>query len=97
MRRPVEMRRQPIEEMLELMGEEAIQEKVRDNKIIAACWSPREHIRVVQPDALPGLLSHAPNAPLEDAQHGTAGVDYIRSKFRIRLEQALQKASVTVS
>ena len=85
MRRPVKMRRQSIEEMLELTREEAIQEKVRDNKIIAARWSPREHIRVVQPDALPGLVSHSTDALLEDAQHGTAGVDHIRSKFRIRL------------
>lgn len=103
LRTGLSMRKDPIEELLQLMRKEAVQEKVRDDQIVLTdgpdgpdrpAGLPFETIREVQADFLP---TGAANAAFEYCEHGPAGVDYIRMKTRIDSQQVLQKAPVPIA
>ena len=90
------MRKNAIEELLQLMREEAIEKEMGNNQIIASGGNPFESISVMQTNTLAGLRAGAPNAAIEYLQHGVAGVDDIHGEGGIRCQQARQEASIPI-
>jgi hypothetical protein len=91
------MRKQTIEELLQLMRVEAIEKEVGDDQIVASPGIPVESISLMQTNALSGLGARAANAAIEYAQHGAAGVDNVRGKGGIGCQQTGKEAPIAIA
>ena len=81
------MRKDTIEELLQLAREKAVEEEVRNDQVVASLWAPFQGVGVMQANGLDELRAAPANAAVENAQHGMAGVDHIRTEQRIGFQQ----------
>jgi hypothetical protein len=86
-----------IEQMLQLLSGKTVKEEVRNNQVVASGGVPFESFGAMQANAPAGLRAGSANATFENREHGTAGVDDVRSDGRIGFQQTGQEASVPIS
>ena len=84
-----------IEQLLQLVGEKAVEEEVRDDQVVGARGIPGQRIGVMQADAV--LVAGTANTTLEKREHGTAGVNDIGGHGGIDCQETGEEAAVPVS
>src|ERR1700760_3258552 len=75
------MRKDGIEQLLQLVGEKTVEEEVRNDQVVGSRRIPVQCIGVMQVNALADL--GPAQATDEKSEHGMAGVDHIRSESGI--------------